>query len=234
MDIREELFNLQDLKIRDFTAKLIPNLDKEMFIGVRTPILRNFAKNLYKNNLNECEIFLNSLPHKYFEENNLHGFIIEHMKDLDKTLSYTEEFLPYIDNWATCDSFNPKIFKKHPEKIYEKIQIWIKDEREYTVRYAIGLLLSNFLDDEFREEHLNLVANVKRDEYYIKMMIAWYFSFALIKQYEKTIPFIENNVLDTWTHNKAIQKAIESYRIDKDVKDYLRELKIKNNGKTKV
>lgn len=233
MNIREELFNLQDLKIRDFTAKLIPNLNKEVFIGIRTPVLRNFAKNLYKNNPDECEKFLNTLPHKYFEENNLHGFIIENLKDLDKTLNYTDEFLPHIDNWATCDSFNPKIFKKHPEKIYDKIKIWIKDEREYTVRYAIGLLLSNFLDDEFKKEHLYLVADVKRDEYYIKMMIAWYFSFALIKQYENTIPFIENKTLDDWTHNKAIQKAIESYRIDKDVKDYLRGLKIKSKSSVK-
>lgn len=227
MDIEKELFKMQELKIRDFNAKLIPNVEKENFIGIRTPNLRKFAKEFSKNNKSEVILFLNNLPHKYIEENHLHGFFIENLNDFDETLKYTEKFLPFIDNWATCDSFRPKNFKKHKEKMYEKIKTWINDKHEYTVRYAIGLLLSNYLDEDFRKEHLEIVSSVKRDEYYIKMMIAWYFSFALIKQYDDAIFYLENKKLDTWTHNKTIQKAVESFRINEETKKYLKTLKIK-------
>lgn len=231
MDIQKELFKMQELKMKDFNSKLIPNIEKENFIGIRTPKLRKFAKEIYKNNKDEVDTFLNSLPHKYIEENFLHGFLIDNLKDFDDTLKHTEKFLPFIDNWANCDSFNPKIFKKNKEKIYEKIKIWIKSNHEYTVRYAIGLLLSNYLDEDFKEEHLEMVVNIKRDEYYIKMMVAWYFSFALIKQYESTIPYIQQKKLEKWTHNKTIQKAVESFRIDNETKKYLKLLKLNKRHK---
>lgn len=227
MDIQKELLNMQELKMKDFNSKLIPNIEKEKFIGIRSPNLRKFSKEVFKNNQEDVIKFLNSLPHKYIEENHLHGFLIENFKDFNVALDYTEKFLPYVDNWATCDSFRPKIFNKHKNKIFEKIKIWIRDEHEYTVRYSIGLLLSNYLDEDFNEEHLEMVLNVKREEYYIKMMVAWYFSFALIKQYESTIPYIQNQKLEKWTHNKTIQKAIESFRIDQKTKEYLKTLKIK-------
>ena len=225
MDIQKELFCLKDDAYRDFHARLIPNIDKERIIGVRTPALRKFAAGICKKP--EAEAFLHLLPHKYYEENNLHAFLIEKEKDFDAAASLTENFLPYIDNWATCDSFLPKAFKKNPGKTLPYIYKWIKSDKTYTVRYAIGLLMSLFLDDDFKEEYAELVCAVKSDEYYINMMIAWYFATALAKQYECAVKYIENKCLEKWVHNKTIQKAIESRRISDDKKAYLRSLKIK-------
>lgn len=224
-DITDFLFENADIKYRDFTAKLTPNIDIESVIGVRVPLLRQLSKKL--KNTDVANEFLHSLPHSYLEENHLHGFLIEHCTDFDTTVSLLEEFLPYIDNWATCDTVRPKIFKKHTEKLYDKIKLWLKSDRTYTVRYAIGLLNSFYLDENFKAEHLQIVAGIKSDEYYINMMIAWYIATALCKQYEDTVKIIENRTLSKWVHNKAIQKAIESYRIDADTKEYLNTLKIK-------
>jgi len=221
----EQLFELQDLSYKDFHKKLIPNIDEDDIIGVRTPVLRKFAKEFAKSELKDE--FLNSLPHKYYDENNLHAFVIEAIKDYDECINKIDEFLPYIDNWATCDSLSPKIFKKYKKEVYDKIKIWIKSDKTYTVRFAIVTLLANYLDDDFEEEMLNLVTDIKSEEYYINMAIAWYVSMALVKQYDSTIKLIQSKKLDKFTHNKSIQKAIESYRVDDDKKKYLRTLKIK-------
>lgn len=220
--VRRELFALRDEKYRDFHKKLVPTVDDERIIGVRIPVLRKYAKNL---SAETGSAYLDLLPHHYVEENNLHAFIISGMKDFDDAMRRTEEFLPYIDNWATCDSFMPKVFKKHPAEVYEKVKHWLKNEHTYTVRYALVTLLNNFLDEEFRPEMLDLAAHLRSNEYYINMAIAWYFSIALVKQYDAALPYIIHRRLAPWVHNKAIQKAIESYRISSDRKKYLRELK---------
>lgn len=224
-DIREYLFENADENYRDFSAKLIPTLSKDVIIGVRTPQLRALAKKL--KNTEVAKKFLESAPHRYLEENHLHGFLIENVKDFEEALSLTNAFLPYIDNWATCDCLRPKVFKKDLPALYDKIIQWIKSDHTYTVRYAIGLLNSFYLDEAFSKEHLALVAGVKSEQYYINMMIAWYFATALSKQYDSAIKVIEEKRLDKFTHNKAIQKACESFRVDKNTKEYLRTLKIK-------
>lgn len=170
---------------------------------------------------------MNALPHTYYEENNLHGFFIEKIKDFNKAIEALEKFLPYVDNWATCDMMRPKVFKKNTKPLFEKCMEWLNAEDTYTVRFGIGMLMSYFLDDEFRVDILNSVAEIRSDEYYINMMIAWFFATALAKQYDATLPFIENNRLDMWVHNKTIQKAVESYRITPEQKAYLKTLKIK-------
>ena len=222
-NIKDELFKLQDKKYGEFQVKLIPTADPNSFIGVRTPDLRNLAKKLVKEN--KYTDFLKELPHKYFDENQLHAFIISEIKDYDECITYINDFLPYVDNWATCDQMSPKIFKKHKDKLIEQINIWLKSKETYTIRFGIGMLMQYFLDDEFKPSYLKMVSSIKSKEYYVNMMIAWYFATALAKQYEATIPYIENNKLDNWTHNKTIQKAIESYRITQEQKDYLRTLK---------
>ena len=219
------MFKLQDKEYRDFQAKLIPTVDFNSIIGVRTPELRNYAKVLIKEN--NYLSFINDLPHEYFDENQLHAFIISEIKDYDECLNYINEFLPYVDNWATCDQMSPKIFKKHTDKLIEEIKIWMKSKETYTIRFGIGMLMQYYLDDNFKPEYLQMVSKIKSQEYYVNMMIAWYFATALAKQYEKTLPYIENKKLDTWTHNKTIQKAIESYRITPEQKEYLKSLKIK-------
>lgn len=223
-DILKELKNNSEEKYRDFTAKLIPNIDKEKIIGVRTPKVRALAKALRGSEVSYD--YLGDLPHKYLEENNLHGFLIEYERDFSRAISLTESFLPYIDNWSTCDTSRPKVFKKHLDLLYPYIKKWIKSSHEYTVRYAIGLLLSFYLDERFEKAHLGLVASVKSDEYYVKMMAAWYFATALAKQYNSALPYIENRVLDKWTHNKTIAKACESFRVISSHKAYLRTLKV--------
>lgn len=223
--IQQRLFELQDLKFRDFNAKLIPNIDKEKVIGVRTPDMRKLAKELIKSG--EWKEFILELPHQYQEENCIHGYILGGIKeDYDQVMAYLEEFLPYVNNWAVCDVISPKIFKKHPREVYEKIKGWVKSEHEYTVRFGVVSLLQFFLDEEFLPEMLQLVADIHREEYYINMAIAWYISFALIKQYETTLPLMEGKTLDPWIQNKSIQKAIESYRISDERKDYLRTMKM--------
>jgi len=220
--VRRELFSMRDEKYRDFHKKLVPTIDEARIIGVRTPALRKYAKDL---SAETGSAYLDILPHHYVEENNLHAFIISGMKDFGEAMHHTEVFLPYIDNWATCDSFMPKVFKKHPAEVYEKVKQWLKNEHPYTVRYAIVTLLNNFLDEEFRPEMLDLAARLRSDEYYINMAIAWYFSIALAKQYDAVLPYITHKRLAPWIHNKTIQKAIESYRISSDTKNYLRSLK---------
>jgi len=224
--IQRRLLSMRDVQYRDFNSKLIPTVDPHLMIGIRTPLLRKFAKELFKTEPEQAAAFMHDLPHRYFEENNLHAFLIENIKDFNAAMDETEKFLPFIDNWATCDSFSPSIFKKYPDAVYQKILTWLQSSHTYTVRYAIGLLLSNYLDERFKPEMLELVSAVKSEEYYINMMIAWYFSFALIKQYDAALPYIKKQTLDPFTHNKTIQKAIESYRIPADIKDYLRTLKV--------
>ena len=223
--ISEELFKLQDIKYRDFQVKLIPNYSIDIMIGVRTPDLRNYAKKLLKEN--KYKDFLEELPHKYFDENQLHAFIISEIKDYEKCIIYINKFLPYVDNWATCDQMSPKIFKKNKDKLIIEIMRWIESKETYTVRFGIGMLMHYYLDDDFNPKYLEKVSKIKSKEYYVNMMIAWYFATALAKQYDDAIKYIEKNILDKWTHNKTIQKALESYRITPSQKEYLKRLKRK-------
>ena len=224
-NIEKDLLQMQDEKYRDFQVKLFPTIDANTIIGVRTPNLRKYAKELIKSN--NYRSFLEELPHKYFDENQLHAFLLSEIKDFDECVILVNKFLPYVDNWATCDQMSPKIFKKYYDKLLIEIKNWLNSKETYTIRFGIGMLMQHFLDDDFKVEYLRMVSKIKSKEYYVNMMRAWFFATALAKQYEKTIPFIENHKLDTWTHNKTIQKAIESYRITDEQKEYLRSLKIK-------
>lgn len=225
--ITDGLFALKDENYRRFHAKLIPDIPIDNIIGVRTPVLRKYAKEVAK--LPEANIFLESLPHSYYEENNLHGALLSllYPKDIIAFMEQLERFLPYVDNWATCDMLSPKIFKKHLPYVYERVQKWLQSDAVYTIRFGIVTLLGFYLDDAFEPEMLQLVANVRSEEYYVNMAVAWYFSMALVKQYDATLPYIQNRVLEPWTHNKSIQKAIESRRIPQETKAYLRGLKIR-------
>lgn len=228
--IREKLFLMQDLKYRDFTSSLIPTVDKERIIGVRTPVLKSFAKELMREayemgDFSEINLFLDNLPHEYYEENNLHSFIVSEIKDFEICIKETSEFLPFINNWATCDSFRPKCFAKNKEKLIPYIEGWLSSDKAYTVRYAIELLMIHFLDASFSASYLNTVSKIQSGEYYVNMMIAWYFAEALVKQYESAIFYIEMNKLEPWVQNKAIQKARESFRITAEQKEYLKTLK---------
>lgn len=223
-EIEKQLFENKDEKYQVFQTKSVPNIPAESIIGVRTPILRQMAKEYAKRD--DVDEFLSALPHKYFEENQIHSFIISGMKDYERCISCTEKFLPYINNWATCDQACVKVFAKHKEELLEKIKLWIKSDHTYTIRYAVGLLMSYYLDDaSFSTEFLDMAADVRSEEYYVRMMVAWYFATALAKQYESTLPYIESRRLDEWTHRKTVQKAIESYRITDEQKAYLRTLK---------
>ena len=221
--IRNELLDMQDIKYREFQAKLMPTVDPEKMIGVRTPELRKYAKQVIKSG--GAAEFINELPHEYFDENQLHAFIISEMKDYEKCITEVNRFLPYVDNWATCDQLSPKVFKKHKEELLREIRKWIRAEETYTIRFGIGMLMQHFLDEDFKAEYPEMVAAVKSEEYYVNMMIAWYFATALAKQYDEVISFIQNNRLDKWTHNKAIQKSVESNRISPEQKEYLKSLK---------
>ena len=203
----------------------MPTVNPDKIIGVRTPELRKLSKELAGSEL--AEAMMKELPHKYYEEDNLHGFFIEKIKDYDACISELNRFLPYVDNWATCDLMSPKIFKKHLPELLEQIKIWLASEHTYMIRFGMKTLMSFYLDEEFQEEYLEMVASVESEEYYIKMMQAWFFATALAKQYEATVPFIEKRRLEMWTHNKAIQKAVESYRITDEKKQYLKSLKQK-------
>lgn len=225
--ILQRLKDLQDVKYQEFTSKLIPNVDPKYVIGIRTPELRKFAKELAGSE--EAEAFMKALPHTYQEENSLHGFLIELIKDYDMCVDALNQFLPYVNNWAVCDQMRPKIFKTHKVELVEQIKIWIGLEHLYTVRFAIEMLMTHYLDEDFSEEYLAWVAQIRSEEYYLNMMIAWYFATALAKQYDKTIPYLEEQRLGIWTHNKTIQKAVESYRITPEQKAYLRTLKRKNS-----
>ncbi len=223
MNIQNELFKLQDLKYKKFHTRLMPTVSEEKVIGVRVPQLRKLAKTFAKDA--NCAAFLNALPHTYYEEDNVHAFVIEQIKDFDAVITETERFLPYIDNWATCDMFLPKVFKTNADKLLPYVQNWLVSDKTYTVRYGMGILLKLFLEGDFKPEYLKWVADVKSEEYYIRMMQAWYFATALAKQYDSAIVYLTEHRLEAWTHNKTIQKAIESYRIAPETKEYLRTLK---------
>ena len=225
MNIQDKLFSMQDKTYQEFSRKLIPNIAPEKIIGVRTPALRQLAKEILA--AGEETVFLSDLPHKYHEENQLHAFILSAMKDYEPCMAYLERFLPYVDNWATCDQMSPKVFKKHRPELLLQIRKWLNAKDTYTVRYAVGMLMVHFLDEDFDRTYLEMVAQIRSEEYYINMMIAWYFATALAKQYEAALPYIEERRLAPWTHNKAIQKAIESRRISVEQKAYLRTLKIR-------
>ncbi len=216
---------MADEKYRNFQSKLIPTVPKEKIIGIRTPILRKFAKDFSKTP--EAEIFISSLPHEYYEENNLHAFLLELMGDYSETAKRVTEFLPFVDNWATCDSMSPKIFGKHKKELLEEIEKWLSAKDTYSVRFGIKMLMEHFLGEDFSLEYPEAVAKIESKEYYIRMMQAWYFATALAKNYDSVLPFIEGRELEKWTHNKAIQKAAESYRITDEQKKYLRMFKIK-------
>lgn len=222
--ISEELFALQDTEYQVFQSKLMPTIPPETVIGVRTPLLRKRAKELA--GTPQAEHFLQSLPHRYYEENNLHAFLIEQIRDYDTALAETERFLPYINNWATCDCFCPKVFAKHKEELLISIRRWLGSDQTYTVRYAMGMLMRYYLDEDFQPEYLAWVAGVHSEEYYLNMMRAWYFATALAKQPDAALPWLTDRRLDVWTHNKTIQKAAESYRISPEMKQQLRELRI--------
>ncbi len=219
------LFELQDKKYRNFQAKLIPNIDPETVIGIRTPELRKLAKDMAKEP--GTDKFLAELPHRWFDENQLHAFIISLTKDYDTCIAQVERFLPFVDNWATCDQLSPKIFKKNKEDLLSHIREWLKSDKTYTVRFAAGMLMQHYLDEDFDPEYPELVAAIESDEYYVNMMRAWYFATALAKQYDAAIPYIEEKRLDKWTHNKTIQKSVESYRITPEQKDHLKKFKIR-------
>ena len=215
---------MQDLKYRDFHSKLLPGIDKEKIIGIRTPQLRKFAKEFAKTE--EVVLFLQELPHTYYEENNLHMMLVSWMKDYGACLKEVRRFLPYIDNWATCDLPLPKCFEKHKTELLPEIQSWIMDTHTYTIRYGIGVLMRLYLDEAFSPEFPELVAQVRSEEYYVNMMIAWYMSTALAKQWETIIPYIEQKKLPEWVHRKTIQKAVESYRITPEQKAYLKTFRL--------
>lgn len=222
-EIQDVLFQNQDIKYRDFQSKLIPTVDPQTIIGVRTPILRGLAKELYKEH--DFSDFLADLPHKYYDENQLHAFLIAQIKDFDLSMDQLNRFLPFVDNWATCDQMSPKIFKKHRKQLLRQINIWLQSEHPYTVRFAVGMLMQHFLEGDFDLQYPKMVLEIRSEEYYVKMMIAWYFATALAKQYDAVLPFLEHKSLEPWTHNKAIQKALESYRISDQQKEYLRTLR---------
>ena len=224
-EIRKELKKLQDIGYRKMQVTIIPTVSADSIIGVRTPALRQLAKELSKRE--DISAFLEDLPHKYFEENQLHAFILSGMKDAENCIKLVDSFLPYVDNWATCDQMSPKVFKKHKELLLEYVNKWIGSGHTYVKRFAIGMLMEHFLDEDFKTSYLTKVSKIRSEEYYVNMMIAWYFATALAKQYEAALPFIEGQKLDKWTHNKSIQKAVESYRITPEQKEYLKSLKRK-------
>ena len=241
--ILSRLFAMQDVKYRDFQSKLIPNVPPDLFIGIRTPDLRKYARELYKEEKDPAagsirqdsflEAFLEELPHKYFDENQLHAFVISEEKKFDVCIAQIERFLPFVDNWATCDQLSPKVFKKNRDALLPCLRKWISSDHTYTVRFAIGMLMQHFLDDAFDPSFPELVGSVQSEEYYVRMMIAWYFATALAKQYDAVLPFLEERRLDPWTHNRTIQKAVESYRITPEQKTYLRSLKIPMRSSSK-
>ena len=219
-EIQRHLFELQDMAYRDFHSRLMPDIDKETVIGIRVPMLRKYAKSIAGTELSEK--FIKELPHRYYEENNLHMMLITGIKDYEKCLSEIERFLPYIDNWATCDFPAPKCFEDHKEELLPVIKRWIASSETYTIRYGIGMLMRLYLDEDFDPEYVRLVVGVKSDEYYVNMMIAWYMATALAKQWDAVIPYIEEHCMSDWVHRKTIQKAVESYRITDEQKKYLK------------
>lgn len=223
-EIQQRLFALQDAGYRDFHAALMPTVDKALVIGVRMPALRALAKGLKGTEL--AADFMAALPHKYYEENNLHAALIGHIRDFDACMAAVERFLPYVDNWATCDMMNPKALAKDKAALLERIRLWLQSGHTYTVRFGMEMLMNHFLEEDFREEYPALVASVRSEEYYVRMMQAWYFATALAKQYEAAVTYLEQRRLGAWVHNKTIQKARESFRVSQEQKEYLKSLKV--------
>ena len=222
-ELQKRLFDLRDAQYAAFQSKLTPSVAPELFIGVRVPVLRQFAKGFFKEP--GCAEFLNALPHKYYDENMLHALLISQMKDRELLFTHLDAFLPCVDNWAVCDILSPKALKKYKPELLTKIREWVKSPHTYTCRFGMEMLMSFYLDDDFKPEYLAIPAAVRSDEYYVNMMTAWFFATALAKQWDAALPYLENNALDVWTHNKTIQKARESYRITDEQKAYLNTLK---------
>lgn len=223
-ELQQNLFGMRDAAYAAFIAKLTPGFPPSHFIGVRVPLLRTIARSFAKEEA-ASQRFLSHLPHSYYEEDMLHGMLISLVKDYDRCLDLTDRFLPYVDNWAVCDTLSPKVFAKHKAQLLENILRWSSSSHTYTCRFGLRMLMTHFLDDSFSADFLEIPAAIRREEYYVKMMVAWFFATALAKQWEATLPYLENRQLDPWTHRKTIQKAIESYRIPPERKDYLRTLR---------
>ncbi|MCI8842758.1 MAG: DNA alkylation repair protein [Oscillospiraceae bacterium] len=223
-NFQQRLFALQDLSYRDFQAKLIPTVDPETVIGIRTPALRKLARELAKGE--DVQSFLDGLPHQYYDENNLHAFLIEQCKDFDRTVALLDAFLPYVDNWATCDLCSPKVFAKHLPELLPHIMRWTASNQTYTIRFGLEMLMRYYLDGAFQPAYLELAASLRSEEYYVNMMIAWFFATALAKQYDAALPYLAERRLEAWTHNKTIQKAVESNRISPEQKGYLKTLRL--------
>ena len=223
MSVYERLLEFKDDKYRDFQSALVPNISKDTILGVRTPDMRNIAKAVF--GTDEGKKFLKKLPHKYYEENLVHFFMIAMIKDFDECVKETERFLPYIDCWPVCDQSSPKVFKKNHEKLLPLVKKWIDSDHVYTSRFGMRMLMNEYLGDDFKCEYLTWVSSKKGEDYYLKMMVAWYFATALAKQYDATIHVFEKHELDEWCHKKAIQKAIESFRVSDEHKEYLKSLK---------
>ena len=223
-ELQQNLFGMRDAAYAAFIAKLTPGFPPSHFIGVRVPLLRTIARSFAKEEA-ASQSFLSHLPHSYYEEDMLHGMLISLVKDYDRCLDLTDRFLPYVDNWAVCDTLSPKVFAKHKAQLLENILRWSSSSHTYTCRFGLRMLMTHFLDDSFSADFLEIPAAIHSEEYYVKMMVAWFFATALAKQWEATLPYLENRQLDPWTHRKTIQKAIESYRIPPERKDYLRTLR---------
>ncbi len=224
-EIQKKLNMVKESSYRDFTAKLIPEISKDEILGVRVPLLKIMAKEIFLQG--DYERFLKELPHKYHEENLLHGFIIGNIKEYEKALRLTEEFLPYVNNWAVCDSLRPASFRKNKSSMLKCIKKWVKSGHIHTIRFGVEMLMYYFLDEDFDSSYLEIPATIKSEEYYVNMMIAWFYATALAKRYDETLPYLENKRLSPWVHNKTIQKAVESYRITPEKKEYLKLLKIR-------
>lgn len=224
-DLLQKLFELRDAEYADFQARLTPTISPDLFIGIRVPVLRKFAKEYCKED--DCRRFLSDLPHKYYDENMLHAILISLIKDYDECIKQTEIFLPYVDNWAVCDIMSPKVFAKHKDLLINKIREWSSSNHVYTCRFGLEMLMTHYLDSDYCPDYLQLPVQARADEYYVKMMVSWFFATALTKQWSSAIRIIENKELEPWTHNKAIQKARESFRITPEQKAYLNTLKIK-------
>ena len=223
-ELQQNLFGMRDAAYAAFIAKLTPGFPPSHFIGVRVPLLRTIARSFAKEEA-ASQRFLSHLPHSYYEEDMLHGMLISLVKDYDRCLDLTDRFLPYVDNWAVCDTLSPKVFAKHKAQLLENILRWSSSSHTYTCRFGLRMLMTHFLDDSFSADFLEIPATIRSEEYYVKMMVAWFFATALAKQWKATLPYLENRQLDPWTHRKTIQKAIESYRIPPERKDYLRTLR---------
>ena len=223
MKIQEQLFALQDKEYRDFQSKLVPGIDRETIIGIRIPAMRKLAKSYAKEQ--ESREFLQCLPHTYYDENILHALLVSDINDYQECVEAVDRFLPFVDNWAVCDIFSPKIFKANKEDLIERIRKWSASRDPYTCRFGMEMLMSFYLDEDFRSEYLEIPAQVQSEEYYVNMMIAWFFATALAKQWDAAFPYIQEDRLSVWVHNKTIQKARESYRITDEQKQILKELK---------